>query len=160
MGPSSWDRLIESMSDRVKWLHLGDPLTLASTKVEYLSVTPRQCIALAGLVDGVVTPDTFLLHAAASQRLKKRGVIVLLGSSHPSCVSYKTFHNIYFDRYDCQPCGKPYSPFDLAILPNGTVDAWPNGKPKKWQCDNVACMEAIEVSVVINAIESYILKAK
>lgn len=152
-----WQELIQQLDSKVRWLHLGESQSPNLDGVEYLSLTPRQTIAVTRYVDGIVTLDTFLLHAAATQRLDTPGVITLLGSSRPECVSYPSFYNIYFNLYDCQPCGRPYNAFDLNILPDGTVDQWPNGKPKKWECEHVACMDLIAVDNVTTAIRSFIL---
>jgi ADP-heptose:LPS heptosyltransferase len=153
----SWKELVTHFRNRVRWLHVGDFQKPLIKGVEYLSLTPRQSIAVAALVDGVVTLDTFLLHAAASQRRQRGGVIVLLGSSHPYCVSYDTFHNVYFQHLECQPCGRPFSQFDLKRLSDGQPDHWLNGKAKKWECEHVDCMKAVKVEYVADAIESEIL---
>ena len=156
----SWKELVMHFGDRVRWLHVGDFHKPLINGVEYLSLTPRQSIAVAGLVDGVVTLDTFLLHAAASQRRQRGGVVVLLGSSHPNCVSYDTFRNVYFQSLECQPCGRPFSQFDLKRLSDGQPEPWPNGKAKKWECEHVDCMKAIKVEYVATAIESEIFAKK
>lgn len=148
------------MGNRVKWLHLGEPQEPLLSEVEYLSLSPRQSIAITKYADGIVTLDTFLLHAAATQRLASGGVVTLLGSSHPTCVSYAAFRNLYFKQYDCQPCGRPYSPFDLAVLPDGSRVLWPNGKAKKWECEHVACMDLIGVDAVVDAIQTAILQRR
>ncbi|HKC63168.1 MAG TPA: hypothetical protein VKB86_05995 [Pyrinomonadaceae bacterium] len=156
--PERWQELVQKLSSKVRWLHLGESQSPPLSGVEYLSFSPRQTVAVTRYVDGVVTLDTFLLHAAATQRLGTAGVITLLGSSRPECVSYPTFHNIFFSSYDCQPCGRPYNSFDLRILHDGNFDRWPNGKPKKWECEHVACMDLIDVDTVADAVRSLILK--
>jgi ADP-heptose:LPS heptosyltransferase len=155
-----WVELVQRMGNQVSWLHLGEHQGPLPTNVQCLSLSPRQSIALTRFVDGVVTLDTFLLHAAATQRIKSGAVVTLLGSSHPSCVSYQRFHNLYFNEYECQPCGRPYSPFDLLILPDGSTPKWPNGKAKKWECEHVACMDLITVDVVLNAIQTSIFQTR
>lgn len=153
-----WQELVQQLSSHVRWFHLGEGQPPDLSGVEYLTLTPRQAIAVTRYVDGVVTVDTFLLHAAATQRLSTAGVITLLGSSRPECVSYPTFHNIFFNFYECQPCGRPYNSFDLHILQDGSIDRWPNGKPKKWECEHVGCMDLIDVGTVADAIRPLILK--
>jgi ADP-heptose:LPS heptosyltransferase len=155
-----WGEVVHRMGNRVKWLHLGEPQEPLLSEVEYLSLSPRQSIAITKYADGIVTLDTFLLHAAATQRLASGGVVTLLGSSHPTCVSYAAFRNLYFKQYDCQPCGRPYSPFDLAVLPDGSRVLWPNGKAKKWECEHVACMDLIGVDAVVDAIQTAILQRR
>jgi ADP-heptose:LPS heptosyltransferase len=154
---AKWRALIQRIGPLVCWLHLGDARERTLPGVEYLSLTPRQSIALTRCVDGIVTGDTFLLHAAATQRLASAGVVTLLGSSHPDCVSYAAFHNVYIKEYDCQPCGRPYSPFDVALLPDGSIERWKNGKAKLWECEHVACMDLISVEAVLDAVRYSIM---
>lgn len=153
-----WRELNDRLGKSIRWLHVGESREPILEGVDYLSLEPRESIALTRHVDGIVTLDTFLLHAAATQRLNCGGVVTLLGSSHPDCVSYEPFHNIYVQQYECQPCGRPYNSFDVAFLPDGSIERWPNGKAKKWECGHVACMDLISVEAVIAAIKSSIFR--
>jgi len=147
-----WRELVYRTKEEIKWIHIGEYMLPFIPHVEYLTLTPRQSIAVLNYVDAVVCLDTFILHAAATQRLHTGNVIVLLGSTHPKCVSYESFINIYHEELDCQPCGRPYSQFDLNFLPDGSVTHWENGKPKKWECKSVKCMDLISVDDVEQAL--------
>lgn len=155
-----WIELVRHFGSNVLWLHVGDPRGQVLEGVVYLSTSPRQTIALAGAVTGVVTLDTFLLHAAACARNRTGGVVTILGSSRPECVSYAAFRNLYVKEYDCQPCGRPYGSHDFNILPNGEVMRWPNGKAMKWVCEHVSCMDLVSVASVIESIDECILQVK
>jgi ADP-heptose:LPS heptosyltransferase len=146
----NWQMLVDSTSSVVTWLHVGDRLGAPLEDVRYLDLSPRQTVGLLGHVHLVICPDTFLIHAAAARRTKPIRLVALLGSSRPECVSYPSFTNLFVNGLECQPCGRPYSGFDLARQSDGTVLRWPNGKPKKWECDHVGCMDLITVEMVID----------
>ncbi len=153
-----WRRLIEHYGQRIVWLHVGHSVRPPIDGVTYLATSERQTVALAEVVSGIVTLDTFLLHAAACARRNLGRVVVLLGSSRPDCVSHPGFRNLYVEHYPCQPCGRPYNAHDTHVLPSGDVARWPNGKAVKWRCEHVACMDLITPAAVISAIDSHILR--
>jgi nucleoside-diphosphate kinase len=152
-----WQSLVDKFSATLTWLHVGDPTAQQLRRVRHLALSPRMTIALTNFVDVVVTPDTFLLHASAATAPRRRRVVVLLGSSRPECVSYPSFHNIYSEELDCQPCGRPYSAYDLHFLESGEVAKWPNGKSKKWECEHVRCMGMLSVDRVSSAVQSLLV---
>lgn len=145
-----WSQLVERTHDSITWLHLGFCLDPPIQDVEYRYLTLREDIAVLTHVDGIVTLDTLLLHEAAAAH--NRSVVVLLGSSHPDCVSYRGFANLYVENLDCQPCGRPYHPLDLAYASDGTQRLRASGKPRKWECEHVDCMSFIPIDMVELAI--------
>jgi len=152
----NWQALVEHTSPAVTWLHVGDALGAPIEHVTYLAITPRQTVGVLGHVHGVVCPDTFVMHAAATRRAKAIPVVSLLGSSRPECVSYPGFTNLFVNGLECQPCGRPYSGFDIARQSDGTVVTWPNGKPKKWECEHVGCMDLITVEMVVQQLTKHL----
>jgi len=57
---------------------------------------------------------------------------------------------------ECQPCGRPYSSFDVARMSDGTTLMWPDGKPVKWICEHVNCMSLISADLAIEAVRQRI----
>jgi ADP-heptose:LPS heptosyltransferase len=155
---ANWTELVHRTASRIAWIHLGTPSGIEIPGVHYLRLGIREDIAVLKLVDGAVCLDTFLLHAAASQRSADGRVVVLLGSTRPECVSYSMFLNIFDEAYDCQPCCRPFHPLDRAFADDGALEFWPDGKPRKWVCDHVSCMKIISVDRVEQAIGVRILQ--
>lgn len=146
-----WTELVARTSTFCTWIHAGgDILKPRIPNVIYRDLTVRETIALTAVVDAVVTLDTFLLHAAACRR--RSGVIVLLGSTRPECVSYPAFTNLYVEALPCQPCGRPFHRFDVSYGPDGEVRRYSSGRVRKWECPHVECMAHIEVSAVEQAL--------
>lgn len=154
---TAWSQLIDRTKNEIRWIHFGDRLGNPIEGMEYVSAPLRQVLASLCWVDGVVSPDTFLLHAAAACRKTDSRVIVLLGSTHPATVSYPPFCNLYVDGLDCQPCGRPYSPFDIVRDARGAVLLRQDGKPLKWVCEDVQCMNRINVEHVEDALRERLL---
>lgn len=151
-----WQALIRELGPAVAWIHVGDS-ERALERVSYLSLSPRQTIALAGRVDGVLTLDTFLLHAAACRGPRQPPAVALLGSSNPKCVAYPNVRALYLPEYECQPCGRPFDAHDVQLLPSGEVAMWRPGKPMKWTCEHVACMDLLDVKTVADVVRANIL---
>lgn len=146
-----WTQLICNTSRSVEWIHLGLPRGELIPNVTYLRPQPREAVGVIGLADCVVTLDTFMLHAAATQFHDGR-VIVLLGSTRPECVSYPEFTNIFHLDLECQPCGRPYHPLDVAYSADGIPLRWPSGKEREWECPHVGCMDLVPVDEVEKAL--------
>lgn len=153
----NWVQLIGNTSHFIEWVHLGLPRGEPIPGVNYLRLQPREDICVIGLADCVVTLDTFMLHAAATQ-LYNRNVIVLLGSTRPECVSYPEYSNIFHLSLDCQPCCRPYHPLDVAYSADGTPLRWPSGKERGWECPHVECMDLISVREVEHALKRVLMK--
>ncbi len=154
---AAWSQLIGRTKNEIRWIHFGDRLGTPIEGMEYVSASLRQVLASLCWVDGIVSPDTLLLHAAAACRKTDSRVIVLLGSTHPATVSYPSFCNMYVDGLDCQPCGRPYSPFDVARDARGVVLLRQDGKPLKWTCEDVQCLNRISVELVEGALRERVL---
>jgi ADP-heptose:LPS heptosyltransferase len=136
-----WQELVVRARD-IRWVHVGSAIAGPILPgVVYETISPRETIALCGAADGVVTLDTFLLHAAKAAR--QRNTVALFGSTRPECVSYPEFKNLYLEGYECQPCGRPFHRMDLAYTEAGEVGLWPNGKARKWECAHVDCMKLL-----------------
>ena len=155
-----WETLVDRTCSVLTWLHVGDRLGAPIQQVRYLAITPRQTVGLLGHVQGLICPDTFVMHAAATRRPRTTWVLTLLGSSRPECVSYPDFINLFVNGLDCQPCGRPYSGFDLARGSDGSVLTWKNGKERKWECEHVGCMDLITVEMVIEKLMAQLAVSK
>jgi ADP-heptose:LPS heptosyltransferase len=151
---SHWNDLIQRTKTKVCWVHAGGyVLDPALPDAIYATADPRQTVALAAVADGIVTLDTFLLHAAAVADYAARApVVTVLGSTRPECVSYPHFENLYVEQLECQPCCRPYHRWDLAYDETGRVLTRPDGRPKKWVCPHVQCMGLVSVDCVEDAI--------
>src|SRR5216684_3242489 len=145
-----WTHLISRTAHYVEWIHLGRKKRGLDGTI-CLDVEPRQMIGILGMADCIVTLDTFMLHAAATQFRDQR-VILLLGSTKPECVSYPEFNNIFHLQLDCQPCGRPHHPLDIAYSSDGVALRWPSGRERGWECSHVECMDLITAMEVERAV--------
>ena len=92
-GPNNWSRLSSDLGHQYQFLDLS--------KSNY---SLRESLAIAKVSRAGICLDSFLVHGSAAVGAKN--VLVLLGSSHPTCVTYPE-QTVMYVKTSCpaQPCG-------------------------------------------------------
>jgi ADP-heptose:LPS heptosyltransferase len=130
-APAHWDALLGSLRDRAALVQLGDQSEPVHQDVTRFAgrLSRRESMAILGECDIFIGPDSFLMHAANG--LDVPATVIYGGRISPAVTGYAGNRNLYTDL-QCSGC-------------------WLTGHPGSECPHNLACLDAISVSDVLDA---------
>jgi len=134
-----WDALLPGLRERGSLLHLGDQSEPVHEHVTRFAgrLSRRESMAILSECDILIGPDSFLMHAANG--LDVPAVIMFGGRTSPIVSGYSVNHNLY-TSLPCSGC-------------------WLSGHPGAECPHDLACLEAISVTDVLEGVDDMLRTA-
>jgi len=135
-----WDALLPGLRARGSLVQLGDQSEPVHEDVTRYAgrLTRRESMAILAECDIFVGPESFLMHAASG--LNVPAVVIFGGRTSPVVSGYAINRNLYTDL-PCSGC-------------------WLSGHPGSECPHDLACLEAISVTDVLNAVDDELQTAR